>query len=277
MSLKIQPRKIAGWEFFEKYYYDQTAAETLPAEVGEVEGWFIEALKGCRRVLDVGCGAGWPGVHVAPHVGQLVGIDASSMAIAAARQIASGISNMSFEVGGMEGLPHGDGGFDGAMLCGLLESMDWDAVHRMMPEVRRVLSPDGRVAVLDQDWLDCLSRNPRQTARIRLRKGRLMLQIVERSLSPHTEVDTRYIVDPNSLAGREMLTWLGGREQIPASITSDDLDPADVLDAEYDVAAQFDADSLAQLFASYGFCDIKSSSRAVPAWGQNVTFLTAIR
>ena len=277
MSLKIQPRKIAGWEFFEKRYYDQTAAETLPAEAGEVEGWFIEALKGCRRVLDVGCGAGWPGVYVATQVGELVGIDASPKAIAAARRIASSISNMSFEVGGIEGLPHGDGEFDGAMLCGLLESMDWDAVHRMMPEVRRVLSPDGRVAVLDQDWLDFISRNPLMTTSIRLRKGQLMLQVVERSLSPHTEIDARYIIDPNSLTGREMLTWLGGRERIPTSMKPDDLDPADIISAEYDVAAQFDADSLADLFASYGFRSISSSSRLVPAWGQKVTFLTAIR
>lgn len=281
---KIEPRRIQGWEFFNENAEACNAGgmaefQALSEADRQVPEFFISALGGCRRVLDLGCGGGYPGLYVAPHVGELVGLDAAPNVIARARSNAAtlGVANGSFKVGGTDGLPYADGEFDGAMLCGLLESMDWESVRRMMPEVRRVLMPEARIAALDQDWQDFLSKNPLKAVRIRLRKGRLTLQVVERGLSPHTEVDTRYVINRDSLLGKRLLAELGTGEVMPATIGAEDLEPGDVLDAEYDEAAQFDADSFGELFASYGFRDIRRGSVYVPAWGQKILFLTAVK
>ena len=283
MAERAEPREIAGWEFFDENVQACDAGEMAPFESlseadRQVPEFFINALKGCRRVLDIGCGGGYPGLYVATHVGRLVGMDAAPNMIAQAQvcQGHTGVGYASFEVGDACKLPYADGDFDGVMLCGLLESMDWECVHRVMAQVRRVLSPGGRIAALDQDWQDFLSKNPLEAARIRLRRSRLMLRVVERRSSPHTEIDTRYIINPGSLLGKNLLSELGERDIMPAAIRPEDLQSGDVLDAEYDEAAQFDADSFAELFASHGFRDIRCESVHVPAWGQKILFLTAV-
>lgn len=284
MAVKIRLRKIAGWEFFDQNTdacdaADMAEFEALSETDRQVPEFFINALSGCRRVLDVGCGGGYPGLYVAPHVGELVGLDAAPNMIELALRNAKrlGATNASFEVGSADGLPYEDKQFDGITLCGLLESMDWDSVHRMMPEVRRVLAPGCRMAALDQDWRDFLSKNPLKVTHIRLRKARLMLRVVERRLSPHTERDTRYFIRADGSLGRKLLSELGDRDVMPMTMTPNDLEPDDVLDAEYDEAAQFDADSFVGLFASYGFGDIRCESVQVPAWGQKILFLTAVK
>jgi len=279
---RAEPRKIAGWEFFDENVQACDAGEMAPFESlneadRQVPEFFINALSGRRRVLDLGCGGGYPGLYVAPHVGELIGIDAAPNMIAQARVNAAGlgIGNASFAVGDACKLPYADGGFDGIMLCGLLESMDWECVHRVMAEVRRVLSPGGRIAALDQDWQDFLSRTPMSQVNIRNEKGRLFLQVVERTLSPHTETDARYYIDPHTPTGGRLLSELAGKTRTSTDLLSaDDLATEDVLDATYDVAAQFDEATFADLFVSYGFANVKCKSVLVPAWGQKILFAT---
>lgn len=282
MAERAEPRKIAGWEFFDENVQACDAGEMAPFESlneadRQVPEFFVSALSGCRRVLDLGCGGGYPGLYVAPHVGEMVGIDAAPNMIAQAQtcQAHTGIGNASFEVGDACKLPYADGDFDGVMLCGLLESMDWECVHRVMSQVRRVLSPGGRIAALDQDWQDFLSRAPVHQVNIRNENGRLFLQVVERTLNPHTETDTRYYVDPVSPTGGRLLSELAGKTRISTDLLgADDLAREDVLDATYDVAAQFDEGTFADLFVSHGFANVNCESVLVPAWGQKILFAT---
>ena len=274
----IKPRKIAGWEFF-----DQDAEKSADVDpvtsieklgYGEVEDLFARALGGRERVIDIGCGGGWPGLNITPYIGELIGIDAAPNMVDEARRNLRryGVTNARFEVGGTAGLPFADGDFDGAMLCGVLESMDWEGVHRMMPEVRRVLAPGARVAVLDQDWKHVMSNKPDRDAQARFEKSQLRLFTVERRLSPDTEVCTWYAVGSDTPSAQMLRDALGHEMRETTTLGLDDLRPEDVLDAWYDETAQFDEQSLSALMSSHGFTNV--DARLLPIWGQ-IVFVTA--
>ena len=71
----------------------------------------------------------------------------------------------------------GDGSFDGAMVCGAFETMDWQAAPRAIEQVWRVLEAGGRLAILEQDWALVLQSKPRRRAMIRCRGDRLTLRV----------------------------------------------------------------------------------------------------
>ncbi len=282
MSCGIRPRKVPMWQFFNQNVGAAGAVrldrfEDLGAGDRKVAELFIAALKGSRAALDIGCGTGLPALYVAGHVGKVVGLDAAPNMIAAARQNAArlGIQNVSFQLGGAEGLPFGNEEFDGASLCGVLESMDWEGVQCAMRELRRVLEPGGRIAVLDRDWRYVIGSKPAREAHIRREKKHLVLQIVERTVSPHVEKDTRHLVGLNSPSGRRLKEELGDQNRAATTLSPDELKRGDILDAWYDQAAQFDARTLTELLAANGFHKIKADS--LPIWKQQVLFLTAIK
>ena len=269
------------------HFFDEHVEAAAPAILGRFEDLgpgdrkaaelFITALKGRRAVIDVGCGTGLPGLYVAPHVGRLAGVDAAPNMIVAARRNAERLrlANVSFHAGGPDGLPFHDAEFDGASLCGLLESMDWESVRRMLSEVRRVLEPGGRVAVLDRDWGHVLrARPPKESAVIR-DGDRLMLRVVERCTAPGFERDTRYLVRPDSPSGRRLQTELGGKARTSTSMGPNDLKEEDVLDAWYDEGAQFDLETLSREMSAVGFSAVRVDS--LPLWNEWVLFLTASR
>jgi SAM-dependent methyltransferase len=284
MSDLPNPRKMAGWEFFD-LLADEAAGDRSgypPDDAdrsGVVEGFFISALQGCRKVLDFGCGLGWPGLAVAPHVGELIGVDAAPNVIRIAQQSLDlmKIANARFQLVSPDHLPFPDEEFDGAMLCGLLESIDWESVPKIMSEVRRVLEPGGRIAVLDQDWQDQLTRGPMIARHIRRRWGQLQVQVSERSVNPHMEVTTRYIVDPSTKQGAAMLSMLNGRERMEVIHIDPLPDPESIIEVNREIAAQFDTQTIIDLVASHGFGDIRIESVYVPDWGQKEILLTGIK
>lgn len=238
---------------------------------------FMGVLGGCRRVLDVGCGSGFPGLYVAPHVGELVGMDAAPNMIAAARANALmlGVGNVRFEVGGVGGLQLGDEEFDGALLCGVLESMDWDSVARIMSDVWRTLASGGRIAVLDQDWNDVLRSRPLTETSVSLRRGDPILRFVERFSAPGLERDFRYLIDPKGSLAAQARAGLGDQKCASIRLTRADVPLEEVVDAWYDEVAQFDERALQNLANAADFRDI--SVLLMPVWGQQVLFMTATK
>lgn len=280
MASKVKPRRMPAWDFFDDNV--EVCDVVRPGGLAALEPddrlvaeWFIDALSACQRVLDVGCGAGFPGLYVARHVGELVGIDAAPNMVAAARRNSAllGIENARFDVGGTAGLPYSAGEFDGALLCGVLESMDWTAVYQMIPEVWRTLAPGGHVAVLDRDWRDVLETRPRRELSAQMQGGQLILRLVERSASPGLERDVRYVIDPKSDLAAPLRAELDDKEQAPVTVDPADVAPWDVVDAWYDEVAQFDAPALADLVTSAGFVHIQLARMQV--WGGQVLLLTA--
>jgi len=277
-------RKQHGWEFCNEnvsiWNGHPDSIQALEKGNRRVAKWFISVLKGCRRVIDIGCGAGFPGLYLAPHVDKVVGVDAAPNMIHAARENAKrmNIRNIQFEVGGADGsLEFPDGYFDGALLCGVLENMEVEIAHRMISEVWRVLSSGGRLAVIDQDWQNETKNKPQDEWLIclTLRRRDLLLQHVQRNVSPHYERYTEYRVNSTSVSGRQLKSELGDKRRVPTTITVERLKPDDIIDAWYEKTVQFDSQTLKDLAASASFHDIKVQS--LPVWSQYILFLTAIK
>ena len=103
-------------------------------------------------LLDVGCGPGTITADLARRVapGTVVGIDASSAVIDAARAEASGIDNVTFEIGDVYALEQDDGRFDVVHAHQVLQHLP-DPVGALR-EMRRVCRPGGIVAARDGDY-----------------------------------------------------------------------------------------------------------------------------
>jgi ubiquinone/menaquinone biosynthesis C-methylase UbiE len=103
------------------------------------------------RVLDIACGPGDPTFEVAGRVapgGTVTGIDLSPGALGVARERADriGSRNVAFECANAESLPFPDEAFD--RVVSRYGFMFFDDLPRVVGEVRRVLRPGGRLAVM---------------------------------------------------------------------------------------------------------------------------------
>lgn len=91
--------------------------------------------------LDVGCGTGQLTVQLAPHFGQVTGVDASPSQIAAATPG----DNITYRVGRAEDLPVEDHSIDLVTVAQAAHWFDLDAFYR---EADRIASPGGAVALV---------------------------------------------------------------------------------------------------------------------------------
>lgn len=109
--------------------------------------FFAEALKGCRRILDVGCGDGRPSLYIAPYFDEVVGVDISPAQIALSRQHAEmmGIPNVRFEVADITDLPFTDEEFDGVCFGGNVLTYGTDQAP-LLRGINRVLKTGGAFA-----------------------------------------------------------------------------------------------------------------------------------
>lgn len=109
-------------------------------------------LKEGDDVLDLGCGSGTDAFVASLHVGEtgnVTGLDMTDEQLSKARQLRdeAGFENVSFEQGYIEDLPFEDESFDVVVSNGVVNlSAEKD---RVFAEVRRVLRPDGRLALSD--------------------------------------------------------------------------------------------------------------------------------
>lgn len=104
------------------------------------------------QMIEVGCGTGPVSRQLAgwPNVAQVVGVDPSSAFVEKARQLAAGLTNLSFQEGYANQLDFSDGYFDVAVfhttLCHLSDPKG------ALQEAHRVLKPRGCLAVFDGDY-----------------------------------------------------------------------------------------------------------------------------
>lgn len=104
-----------------------------------------------QKVLDVGCGVGWPAIRLARSTGALVtGINVSrgQLEIAQKRAQEEGLADrVKFEYANAMTLPYADQSFDAAMAY---ESMfHMPDRNKVLSEIFRVLRPGGRLVVAD--------------------------------------------------------------------------------------------------------------------------------
>ena len=102
------------------------------------------------RVLEVGSARGDTAFFLAPHVAEVVGIDAARAAVAAARavQAARGIANVRFEEADARDLARVPGGpFDLVLLADFVEHVLDDVLLACLRSARSVLREGGAVAI----------------------------------------------------------------------------------------------------------------------------------
>ena len=113
--------------------------------------WLREELRlsAHARILDAGCGPGLVASHLAPHAGNVVGVDATPAMVAKARQVAAerGCVNVTFQEGVMERLPFPDDTFDGVVTRYTFHHLL--NAELALAELVRVCRPGGRVVVCD--------------------------------------------------------------------------------------------------------------------------------
>jgi phosphoethanolamine N-methyltransferase len=108
-----------------------------------------------NRVLDVGCATGALSARIAricaPQGGTVVGIDAASRMIEAARRKHAEEPNLVFEAALAEELPYADASFDRVVSTFFFHHVNRELKERSLAEMHRVLCPGGRALVVDVD------------------------------------------------------------------------------------------------------------------------------
>jgi SAM-dependent methyltransferase len=100
------------------------------------------------RVLSLGCGIGDTELLLAPHVGELTGLDLSPSAIRQARLDAAGIGNLHFVEGTLESAGIAPASFDVVIAIFFLHHLP-DTVPELAREIAGILKPGGVFYALD--------------------------------------------------------------------------------------------------------------------------------
>ena len=141
----------------ESYSIADHEAQVAYVQVRRAAQWvpfFLPHLRAGLRLLDCGCGVGSITLDLAAIVapGETVGMDLDESQLALAREAAAarGLATARFQVGSVYELPFADASFDAALAHTLLFHLSEPL--RALKELRRVLAPEGVVAISDDDW-----------------------------------------------------------------------------------------------------------------------------
>ena len=276
--MKLHPisKKVEQWEIYDRIaghgIYADVDKKFLPNErydwtlLTEIE-LFRNAVKGCVKVLDIGCGTGHPSLYIAKDVGSIVGIDKSErmIEIAKNRLERSRIDNIIFQVGDAESLGFSSESFDAIILCGSLATLL--NKKKILQEIRRVLTKNGKVACIEANWLYRSMYGRRFQGEgnfVLAEKGLIRYRYVKRSVHPHKEIDYRCVINPKSVLGKKLLSnhHFLERKTLKTEMSIEEVEPY-CDEMEYDEQENFDAETIAQIFAETGFKNIVVSGYGI--------------
>jgi SAM-dependent methyltransferase len=100
------------------------------------------------RVLSLGCGIGDTEILLAPHVGELTGLDLSPSAVRQARLDGTGVDNLHFIEGTLESAQIGPRSFDVVIAIFFLHHLP-DTVPELAKQIAAILKPGGIFYSLD--------------------------------------------------------------------------------------------------------------------------------
>lgn len=130
-----------SWDDHAQWWIDGFTDGADAEYVEQIIPLAVQELAGCARVIDIGCGEGQLSRALAASGCEVFGVDPTAQHVRLARERGGGPT---YEVGGAEALPVGDGAFDGALACLVFEHID--ELEAAIAEVSRVLSDGGRFA-----------------------------------------------------------------------------------------------------------------------------------
>lgn len=137
------PEVAARYERARPFYHGDVAARILS----------LSGVARFRRALDVGCGTGKSTVALASIAEQVVAIDPSREML----EHAPARANIEYRVGTAERLEFDDGEFD---LVTVASALHWFDQPKFFAECRRVLAPDGWLAIYNDHFTAHVQGNP---------------------------------------------------------------------------------------------------------------------
>lgn len=239
----------------------------------ELSGWaaserdfFLEALGGCARVLDLGCGPGFPSLALAAHVSEVVGVDASGAMLAQAisNRSARGAGNVVFVCALADLLPLPGRLFDGVAICGTLGSLD--RPQPVLDELARVCAAGAIVASLEQDcssrWQGEETETPAQW-RLRMHDGELSAQRVRYCRLPDRIVtEVRRLREGAAKYPRLLALSASEPDNWPdAKADWHGLTRDDIAEEWVEVERQWRPDTLAAAFGRAGFALVRQEAK----------------
>jgi SAM-dependent methyltransferase len=114
-----------------------------------------------QKILDIGTGTGAMALAMAQQGAHVAGIDSSEGQIEQAKRLAEEQNlEIDYQVGTAEALPWDDNSFD---VVTALQSWRYFYYMELLPELRRVLNPGGKLVTAHVNWLPSKSRIVRAT------------------------------------------------------------------------------------------------------------------
>jgi len=143
----VAQRRAKSREFFAAAgsTWDDLRQELFGPAVGG--GALLGLLDGNWVAGDLGCGSGHLTALLAPFVGRVIAVDASSSMLDRAKDRLAGVQHVELRVGELEELPVADAELDAAVISLVLHHTP--DPRRVIVEAMRVLKPGGRLLVVD--------------------------------------------------------------------------------------------------------------------------------
>lgn len=234
-------------------------------------GEFLRSIEPDMRVLDIGCGPGWPAIPLSQRVRHLTAVDASELAVAKTREAVKqrDIRNMEVCVSDASSLPFADHSFDAVVANDLMDVVpDPLAVAK---ESLRVLRPGGVVVSLVQNFRNILRTSLAQVAGKAVDAARPYWQCQRRtgagtreyhyhvaSLAPPHTAEFRFRLrsgspTPGSQSVSLEMAYAGEEDVLKELV---ELEPFLERQAEVYRTLEFTPEDAAWPFASAGFTDV---------------------
>jgi SAM-dependent methyltransferase len=151
------------------------------------------------RVLDLGCGPGWPAIPLSRHAAEVVCLDASDLAIALVRRAASTTENIRVLRADGLNLPFEENAFDGIVASDLIDVVR-DPAH-LAREMHRVLKPGGRFISWVQNFRCVLGRDHVCSRSLKVGEGEAVYQYHRALLSPPHSLEMRFHIHVDDVVG----------------------------------------------------------------------------
>ena len=186
------PNRQPGVERYMHGYHEVIVGSYTRRTAETCAGFLLPRLLPESVLLDLGCGPGTITAGLARRVGRVVGLDASAEMVEAARNHAAdcGIDNADFKVGSAYDLPFDDDSLDVVYAHQVFQHLSQPV--EALREVRRVLKPQGIVALRDSDY-ETMIHAP-------------VTEVIVRWRELYHQVSRANGGEPN--AGRHLLSWV---------------------------------------------------------------------